>query len=148
MAKPPRWIGRRADAPASTYKKLSPSELRKRGLSPKAERYISSTGDLLSKRQYQLQQLRERTGKETSFWQRTWNYVTNFWRYDSPARARAARGKLSPIWEEDHKHDRLRKKAKGGPLSGRYRDMFDALASTVGLEEAVKLIYGPRRKKE
>lgn len=73
------------------YKKLSPSELRRRGLSPKSERYVDSrTGEIISKRQYQQKKLAAKHGKRITLEQRAYNFFKGIWRYLTSAIRRAA----------------------------------------------------------
>lgn len=73
------------------YKKLSPRELRARGLSPKSERYVDSrTGEIISKRQYQQKKLAAKHGKRITLEQRAVNFFKGIWRYLTRAIRKAA----------------------------------------------------------
>lgn len=63
------------------FRKLSPRELEARGLSRKAERYIGTTGEVISKRKYQESRLQQQHGKRVTLEQRATNYFSRVWTY-------------------------------------------------------------------
>lgn len=76
------------------YKRLSPSELRARGLRPKSEQYLElSTGNVISKRRYQERKLLAATGARVTLEQRARNFAKRVWTYLTRGQQTAARAR-------------------------------------------------------
>lgn len=146
------------------YKKLSPAELRRRGLSSKSERYIDSrTGEIISKRQYQQKKLAAKHGKRISLEKRAANFFKGLWKYLTSAirnaatkRRRQARARV----EARARRARQAYKAQLDEAAARWKDMgkragewtgedwvaYDEDIEDWGKETVVEAIYPEDRK--
>ena len=106
-------VGKRVAAKQSVdFRKLSPSELERLGLSPKSERYVEATvkrittkTPTLSKRQYQQKQLAESSGRRVTLEQRAREFLTG--------EREAVTAKQAALRENSLEAWRLRKKYRG-----------------------------------
>jgi hypothetical protein len=96
----------------ANYKRLSPSELRERGLSPKAERYrLKGSTETISKRSYQQLQLnkgRKKTQPKITIEKRAEEHAAGMRRYPTQALAQAARGRKLRAELDRSENERLR----------------------------------------
>ncbi|MGI0011923.1 MAG: hypothetical protein ACREBU_00555 [Nitrososphaera sp.] len=134
------------------FRKLTPSELKARGLSPKAERFIRlSDGATLSKRQYQQALLGATYGERVTLEQRARNFLSGLWRYVSSAAQRAALGRRKKRLSDNQLQQldevmasRNRRRSENDPkprLIPREWDMFDDAVGEDEREIALSYMY-------